>query len=110
MTTCRQCGKEGARNGKQPNKYCNDAECMRVGVQAGHIRSQDKRPRTASPTSSELTAVSESVAGELMSIERIYGCRYLPCIPPLALRACTFLQMTFCFARCARGVHAGTVT
>ena len=71
---CRICGSARARNGRQPNKYCD--RHIDEGIAAGHISS--KRARCASPAGalSSLHVSSLPPGWKLLELKHVYGCRY----------------------------------
>ena len=84
---CRICGSARARNGRQPNKYCDSH--IEEGIAAGHIKS--KRARAPSPAAGAYSSlhISSLPAGwKLLELKNIYGCRYFD--TPFTLLAATF--------------------
>jgi hypothetical protein len=80
---CVICGKEG-RNGKaRKGKYCDDH--IPEGILAGSINS--KRGRPVSPAGSSSSQGSKPDRWKLLSIEKIYDCRYVPHSLPTLLLA-----------------------
>ena len=82
---CRVCQKPGARNGRLPNKYCNETSCMQVGIDEGHIAHAGKRQKAQSPAACS-SPVSMPDTWQLLEIKGIFDCRCTrpaPCrIPP----------------------------
>ena len=96
---CRVCQKPGARNGRLPNKYCNEASCMQVGIDEGHIAHAGKRQKAQSPAACS-SPVSMPDTWQLLEIKGIFDCRCTrpaPCrIPPDTNRKRSSLSPRLC--------------
>ena len=73
---CRICG-EDERNGKAPNKYCD--QHIEEGILAKHIKSKRARPTPPASTSTQQGSLPDG--WKLLSIETIIDCRHAPAIP-----------------------------